>query len=44
MTTDTAIHIALTFDDGFWAPAFATMRSIALSSRRRSDLNFPSAA
>ncbi|HEY4201225.1 MAG TPA: glycosyltransferase family 8 protein [Devosiaceae bacterium] len=38
--TDTAIHIALTFDDGFWAPAFATMRSIALSSRRRADLNF----
>jgi len=40
MTSDTAIHIALTFDDGFWAPAFATMRSIALSSRRRGDLNF----
>jgi lipopolysaccharide biosynthesis glycosyltransferase len=37
---DKAIHIALTFDDGFWAPAFATMRSIALSSERGADLNF----
>ncbi len=40
MATTTAIHIALTFDDGFWAPAFATMRSVALSSRRQIDLNF----
>ncbi|SEP60626.1 Lipopolysaccharide biosynthesis protein, LPS:glycosyltransferase [Devosia sp. YR412] len=38
--TDRAIHIALTFDDDFWAPAFATMRSICLFSRRRSDLVF----
>ena len=34
------VHIALTFDDGFWAPAYATMRSIGLSSRRRGDLVF----
>lgn len=34
------IHIALTFDDGYWAPAFAVMRSIALASRRRADLVF----
>lgn len=34
------IHIALTFDDGFWAPAYATMRSVCLASRRRSDLVF----
>jgi len=34
------VHIALTFDDGFWAPAYATMRSIGLSSRRRDDLVF----
>ena len=35
-----AIHIALTFDDNFWAPAFATMRSVCLFSHRRSDLVF----
>lgn len=35
-----SIHIALTFDDGFWAPAYATMRSICLASRRRADLVF----
>ncbi len=34
------IHIALTFDDNFWAPAFATMRSVALASTRRTDLVF----
>lgn len=34
------IHIALTFDDSFWAPAYATMRSICLATRRRSDLVF----
>lgn len=38
--TDSAIHIALTFDDDFWAPAYATMRSICLFSRRRGDLVF----
>ncbi|WP_404400283.1 glycosyltransferase family 8 protein [Pelagibacterium halotolerans] len=34
------IHVALTFDDGFWAPAYATMRSICLATRRRADLVF----
>lgn len=35
-----AVHIALAFDDNFWAPAYAVMRSICLSSRRRSDMVF----
>jgi len=35
-----AIHIALSFDDNFWAPAYALMRSICLSTRRRDDLVF----
>ncbi len=35
-----AIHIALTFDDNFWAPAFATMRSVCLFSHRRSEMVF----
>lgn len=34
------IHIALAFDDNFWAPAYAVMRSICLSTRRRADLTF----
>jgi lipopolysaccharide biosynthesis glycosyltransferase len=34
------IHVALTFDDSFWAPAYATMRSVCLASRRREDLRF----
>jgi lipopolysaccharide biosynthesis glycosyltransferase len=34
------IHIALTFDDGFWAPAYATMRSVCLASPRRADIRF----
>ncbi len=34
------IHIALTFDDPYWAPAFATMRSICLTTHRRADLVF----
>ena len=38
--TTTPIHIALTFDDNFWAPAYATMRSICLFTRRRADLVF----
>ena len=38
--SDNRIHIALTFDDNFWAPAYATMRSICLTTRRRSDLVF----
>ena len=37
---DSAVHVALTFDDGFWAPAYATIRSICLFSQRRSDLVF----
>lgn len=36
----TPIHIALTFDDNFWAPAYATMRSVCLFTRRRADLVF----
>jgi lipopolysaccharide biosynthesis glycosyltransferase len=34
------IHIALTFDDNFWAPAFAVIRSTSLSTKRRKDLVF----
>ncbi len=34
------LDIALTFDDGFWAPAYATMRSVSLASHRRSELVF----
>lgn len=37
---DTSIHIALCFDDNFWAPAYATMRSVCLATHRRKDLNF----
>lgn len=40
MNTAGPIHIALTFDDYFWAPAYATMRSICLTTRRRADLVF----
>lgn len=39
-TPPNSIHIALTFDDNFWAPAYATMRSVCLFSRRREDLVF----
>ena len=35
-----AIHIALTFDDNFWAPAYAVMRSACLFTHRRRDLVF----
>lgn len=35
-----SLHVALTFDDNFWAPAYAVMRSICLTTRRRSDLVF----
>ncbi|MCD7058743.1 glycosyltransferase family 8 protein [Pelagibacterium xiamenense] len=38
--TGAAIHIALTFDDSFWAPAFGLMRSICLHTHRRTDLVF----
>ena len=34
------IHVVLTFDDNFWAPAYATMRSICLASRQRGNLTF----
>lgn len=34
------IHIALTFDDNFWAPACAVIRSTCLSTRRRKELVF----
>jgi lipopolysaccharide biosynthesis glycosyltransferase len=40
MANDTGLHIALTFDDKFWAPAYATMRSIGLATRRPRDLVF----
>lgn len=40
MPVKTSIHIALAFDQNFWAPAYATMRSICLSTRRRTDLVF----
>jgi lipopolysaccharide biosynthesis glycosyltransferase len=36
----TALHIALAFDERFWAPAYATMRGICLSTHRRADLVF----
>ena len=35
-----AIHIVLTFDGNFWAPAYATMRSICATSKRREDIIF----
>lgn len=34
------IHIALAFDDAFWAPAYAVMRSVCLNTTRRADLVF----
>ncbi|HEV7718080.1 MAG TPA: glycosyltransferase [Arsenicitalea sp.] len=34
------IHIALTFNDKYWALAYAVMRSICLTTKRRTDLNF----
>ncbi|MEQ1768603.1 MAG: glycosyltransferase family 8 protein [Devosia sp.] len=33
-----AIHVALTFDDNFWAPAYAVARSICLTTKRRADV------
>ena len=36
----TAIHIAHCFDNKFWAPAYAVMRSISIATRRKTDLNF----
>lgn len=40
MSTFQSLHVALTFDDYFWAPAYATMRSVCLATRRRRDLVF----
>lgn len=37
---DRPIHIVLTFDDNFWAPAYAAMRSVCLYTHRRADLVF----
>ncbi len=34
------IHVALAFDTNFWAPAYATMRSVCLFTKRRKDLVF----
>ncbi|WIY52911.1 glycosyltransferase family 8 protein [Devosia sp. YIM 151766] len=34
------MHIALTFDANFWAPAYATMRSVCLFTKRREELVF----
>lgn len=34
------IHVCLTFDDNFWAPAYALMRSACLFTKRRADLVF----
>ncbi|GGF38775.1 hypothetical protein GCM10011321_32180 [Youhaiella tibetensis] len=34
------LHIVLTFDDNFWAPAYAVMRSVCLFTHRRRDLVF----
>lgn len=39
-TVSRPIHIVLCFDDNFWAPAYAVMRSICIASHRRTDLNF----
>ena len=37
-TEKSAIHVVLTFDDNFWAPAFAVARSICLTTTRKRDL------
>lgn len=34
------IHIVLTFDDRYWAPAYALMRSVCLFTFRRKDVVF----
>lgn len=34
------IHIALTFDDNFWAPTYATMRGICATTARRGQIAF----
>jgi lipopolysaccharide biosynthesis glycosyltransferase len=35
-----SVEIALTFDDNFWAPAYATMRSVCLSSKHPARIRF----
>lgn len=35
-----AIHVLFAFDDNFWAPAYAAMRAICLTTHRRKDLVF----
>ncbi|WP_052732023.1 glycosyltransferase family 8 protein [Devosia geojensis] len=35
-----ALNVTLAFDDNFWAPAYAVMRSVCLTSARRSELVF----
>ena len=37
---DSSMHIVLCFDDNFWAPAYATMRSVCIASHRPTDLDF----
>lgn len=34
------LNVVLCFDDLFWAPAYATMRSVCISTTRRADLVF----
>ena len=34
------IHIALTFDDNFWAPTYATMRGICATTSLRQTIHF----
>ena len=34
------IHIVLAFDDQYWAPAYAVMRSVCLFTFRRKDMRF----
>ena len=34
------IHLTLSVDDRLWAPAYATMRAVCLSTRRKTDLTF----
>lgn len=38
--TRRAIHIVLAFDENYWAPAYATMRSVCLRTHRKADLVF----
>jgi lipopolysaccharide biosynthesis glycosyltransferase len=35
-----ALHVTLAFDVNFWAPAYAVMRSVCLTSARRGELVF----